>query len=73
MKKIAIAAALIVTACICFKEYMQIDADIWNGGICTECGGNYEYVETIPHSSYIQYKYECNNCHYGISTETDFR
>lgn len=73
LKKILIGACALGLITIAFKSYVQIDANIWNNGICSKCGGHYEYVDTIPHSSYIQFKYECDSCTNTITTETDFR
>lgn len=73
IKKTLIGACALGLIALLFKGYIQIDARIWNGGICSECGGHYEYIDTIPHSSYIQFKYECDNCTNSIITETDFR
>lgn len=73
LKKILIGACALGLMAIALKSYVQIDANIWNNGICSECRGHYEYIDTIPHSSYIQFKYECNKCNHTITTETDFR
>lgn len=73
LKKIVLGACALGLMAIALKSYVQIDTSIWNNGICSECGGHYEYIDTIPHSSYIQFKYECNKCNHTITTETDFR
>lgn len=73
IKKTLIGACALGLMALLFKGYVQIDVNIWNGGICSECGGQYEYIDTIPHSSYIQFKYECSDCTNTITTETDFR
>lgn len=49
------------------------DRKAWNGGLCVECGGAMKYSHTIPHSSYLQFVYECTDCGSSIWTETNFR
>lgn len=73
LKKILIGACALGLIATLFNAYVAMDRKTWNNGICSECGGHYEYTETIPHSSYIQFKYECETCQHTIITETDFR
>lgn len=40
-----------------------------NNGICTECGGQYEFVQAVGHKFDTSYIYKCNEC--GKIIETD--
>ena len=34
----------------------------WNDGICTECGGDYEFFQAVGHGSSTSYIYKCDSC-----------
>lgn len=34
----------------------------WNNGICSYCGGKYEFKQAIGHRSFTDYMYVCNKC-----------
>ena len=34
----------------------------FNNGICTECGGNYVFVQAVGHQVSTDYIYECDGC-----------
>lgn len=38
------------------------DIKKWNNGICTECGGKYEYLEAVGHKYDTDFIYRCNQC-----------
>lgn len=44
----------------------------WNNGICSECGGNYVFVEPIGHENYTSYFYKCDRCGKGIDISKKF-
>lgn len=33
-----------------------------NNGICTECGGQYEFIQAVGHKYDTSYIYKCNEC-----------
>ena len=41
-----------------------------SNGICTECGGQYEFVQAVGHKYDTSYIYKCNEC--GKIIETDY-
>lgn len=65
-------AALVVIAVLAWSAGAP-DRKAWNDGICTECGGNYEFDYMRTHSSYLEYRWTCDSCGHTIWTETDFR
>lgn len=40
----------------------------YNDGICKECGGHYEYVESVGHKHSTSYIYKCDKCGHRIET-----
>lgn len=34
----------------------------FNNGVCTECGGNYVFVQAVGHQISTDYIYECDGC-----------
>ena len=51
------------------------DKNIYNDGICSNCGGTYRFKTAAPHSvgksgSLVYYIYECENCHHLIELHT---
>lgn len=38
----------------------------WNNGICSYCGGKYEFKQAIGHQSFTDYMYVCNECGHAI-------
>lgn len=69
---IALTAAF-ATLVIGFCGLRQMDAKIYNKGICKECSGNMEYERTIGHNSYLEYEYICESCGHSIRIETKFK
>ena len=35
---------------------------IYNNGVCTNCGGHYEFVSASRHKQTTYYYYQCDNC-----------
>lgn len=47
---------------------IKVDNEKWNNGICTECGGKYEFQSsTYKRNVGDEYYYKCKNCGYTIS------
>lgn len=46
-------------------EYKD-DMHKWNDGICTVCGGEYEYEQAVGHKSRTTYIYRCEQCGHMI-------
>lgn len=38
------------------------DIHEWNDGICSDCGGHYQFVEAIGHRRGTSYLYGCDKC-----------
>lgn len=54
--------------CLCAKK---IDEKKYNGGICTECGGDYIFSSaTHGYGSGDSYYYTCNKCGHTIKTDS---
>ena len=58
---VIVAAAFISVAC----ERSNIENE-WNNGICSECGGRYEFIQPIGHQRTTHYWYECSECGHGV-------
>jgi len=43
-------------------ENYKSDVAKYNNGICSECGGNYEYKQAVGTNSDTGYIYICDNC-----------
>lgn len=39
----------------------------YNGGVCTVCGGKYEYQQAVGRRYETEYVYICNNCGHMIT------
>lgn len=39
-----------------------ISSNMWNNGICSNCGGNYKFQQAIGHNHYTEYMYTCDKC-----------
>ena len=49
-------------------ESYLITSEEYNDGICKECGGHYEYVESVGHKHSTSYIYKCDKCGHRIET-----
>lgn len=70
MEAILITAVIIlVIVGICYglrSLEKKSDEKIYNNGICTECGGHYEYEQAVGHREDTTYIYKCNKCNKRI-------
>lgn len=62
----SIIILFVIIAVICIIS----DKPQHNNGICTECGGQYEFVQAVGHKFDTSYIYKCNEC--GKIIETDY-
>lgn len=46
----------VIVICIIFYKPQH------NHGICTDCGGQYEFVQAVGHHLDTSYIYKCNKC-----------
>ena len=53
-------------------EYYQ-DEQIWNGGICPDCRGNYEFVNASHYRGHTAYYWECDGCGAIIETSSNMK
>ncbi len=59
----AVIILLIIGFCIGLRSLeKKSDEKIYNNGICTECGGHYEYEQAVGHREDTTYIYKCNKC-----------
>ena len=65
---LAIMTLIMIGVCYLVREY---DKKIYNNGVCTECGGHYEYEQTICDGH--KYVYRCDECHKMIKLENYFK
>ena len=42
------------------------DADLWNGGICSVCEGEYKFSSATKYRTSHHYYYTCENCDHTI-------
>jgi len=63
--KIVACLVIIISLIVGTISYLS-EKLAWNNGICSECGGNYVFVEPIGHEVYTSYYYECDTCGRGI-------
>jgi hypothetical protein len=49
------------------------DIKLYNNGICSKCGGTYEYSQAIGHKYETNYIYICNSCNNLIETDHYYR
>lgn len=62
----SIIILFIIIAVICIISHKPQHSN----GICTECGGQYEFVQAVGHKFDTSYIYKCNEC--GKIIETDY-
>jgi len=60
---VAIVLAIAVALTFGLDKLDAVVADRkFNNGICTECGGNYVFVQAVGHQISTDYIYECDGC-----------
>lgn len=65
---LVILTLIMVGVCYLAKKH---DEKIYNNGVCTECGGHYEYEQAIRNGN--TYIYRCDECHKMIKLGTYFK
>ena len=67
----AVVAVAIMTffigACISQKK---AEIEYYNDGICTICGGEYEFAGGSRYRNHSEYYYTCENCGHTITTSS---
>ena len=58
---------VIIMIFLAVKGYSIMNEE-YNDGICKECGGHYEYVESVGHKHNTSYIYKCDKCGHRIET-----
>lgn len=64
---IIISVIIIIVAVVLMVANYFAGEEIYNNGICKECGGHYHIVGT-PTKNYHFYVYECDQCGESFST-----
>lgn len=70
---VAVVLILILFAIFTTKIETSNSNNLYNNGICQECGGNYEFLQVVGHYASTCYVYKCNNCQNLIETNTYFK
>ncbi len=71
---IGMAVLIIILVGVCYLEKKH-DEKIYNNGVCTECGGHYEYSQLVRNgtASTKSYIYRCDKCHKIIELSSYYR
>ena len=62
---LGIIALLVIFIGIAFLGKMQRDEQnktIYNNGVCTDCGGHYDFISVAKNRYKTYYYYQCDNC-----------
>jgi len=65
----AYAAILLLLIFLCLIINSCQSINLYNDGICSICGGHYEYSNAVGHKYITNYIYICDKC--GRSIEVD--
>ena len=57
--------ALFIGACL---DQKKAEVEYYNNGICTICGGEYEFSGATRYRNYSEYFYTCKDCGHTIQT-----
>lgn len=57
--------ALFIGACL---DQKKAEVEYYNNGICTICGGEYEFSGATRYRNYSEYFYTCEDCGHTIQT-----
>jgi len=63
------AAILLLLIFLCLIINSCQSSNLYNDGICSTCGGHYEYSNAVGHKYITNYIYICDKC--GRSIEVD--
>ena len=47
---------------LCLTAQKEQNETIYNNGVCTECGGHYEFISAAKDRQTTYYYYQCDNC-----------
>ena len=48
-------------------------SDVYNNGICRNCGGHYVFQNAVGHRSFTNYAYKCDKCGNLIEINTYYK
>ena len=65
-----IAVAIIVLFIGAYLDQNKIEVEYYNDGICTICGGEYEFAGGSRYRNCSEYYYTCENCGHTITTSS---
>lgn len=65
---IPIIIAVIIIGLLTMSISNTRETNLWNGGICSECGGKWIYDRAVGHRCGTSYLYVCEKCERGIET-----
>lgn len=63
-------AGIFFLSVFCCKTQGDITAEKYNNGICTICGGEYEFAGGSRYRNHSEYYYTCENCGHTITTSS---
>lgn len=59
---IALFSAILLVVIWGSNVQKEINESIYNNGICTNCGGNYKFVNVSRNHDRVYYYYKCDSC-----------
>lgn len=65
---VAVVVAIILLVVVLFAIHDGEGIEIYNNGICKQCGGCYSYQQTICSAYFRYYVYICDGCGNMIET-----
>ena len=70
---ILVLAFLISVIIISSTTSHNNDIKTYNNGICSTCGGTYEFLTVVGHHATTNYVYKCKNCNELIEIGTYYK
>jgi len=64
---------LIIILVVVWLIETGVSTNVYNNGICRNCGGTYIYQQAVGRGHYVHYLYKCNKCNDIIETNTYFK
>jgi hypothetical protein len=59
---ICIILLIVALLLLIYKNGLNREDKLWNGGYCSVCGGAWKYEQAVGHRSSTSYIYVCENC-----------
>lgn len=57
---VVILGVIFASFAVIYSERAKVE--VYNNGVCKQCGGKYEYLQAIGHRDYTTYLYRCRQC-----------